>query len=56
LRYCVCFDEGTDKSISEIIAEVKKYKCNLVEVTGGEPLFQNECYELMKALCDEGLK
>lgn len=55
--YCdteYAFYEGEDKSIDEIIAEVKKYNCNLVEVTGGEPLFQEECYALLKSLCDEG--
>jgi 7-carboxy-7-deazaguanine synthase len=39
-------------SIDEIIEEVKKYNCNLVEVTGGEPLVQKESLELMKKLCD----
>jgi 7-carboxy-7-deazaguanine synthase len=41
-------------SISQIIDEVKKYNCKLVEITGGEPLFQNESIDLMKQLCDEG--
>lgn len=48
------FYEGEDKSIDETIFEVKKYDCKLVEVTGGEPLFQSECYDLVKRLCDEG--
>jgi len=55
--YCdteYAFYEGEDKSIEEIINEVKKYNCNLVEVTGGEPLVQKECLDLMKRLCDEG--
>jgi len=55
--YCdteYAFYDGEDKSIDEIISEVKKYNCKLVEVTGGEPLFQNECYDLLKKLCDEG--
>ncbi len=57
--YCdteYAFYEGEDKSIDEIIDEVKKYKCNLVEVTGGEPLMQEESLELMKRLCDEGFE
>lgn len=57
--YCdteYAFNEGTDKSIPEIIEEVKKYKCNLVEITGGEPLFQKECNELITALCNEGFE
>jgi 7-carboxy-7-deazaguanine synthase len=57
--YCdteYAFYEGEDKSIEEIINEVKKYNCNLVEVTGGEPLVQKECLDLMKRLCDEGFE
>ena len=55
--YCdteYAFYSGEEKSVSEIIKEVKKYKCNLVEITGGEPLVQAESMELMKSLCDEG--
>ena len=55
--YCdteYAFYEGEEKSIEEIINEVKKYNCKLVEVTGGEPLVQKECLDLMKRLCDEG--
>ena len=55
--YCdteYAFYEGKDKSIEEIIKEIKKYNCKLVEVTGGEPLVQKECLDLMKRLCDEG--
>lgn len=55
--YCdteYAFYEGEDKSIEEILTEVKKYDCRLVEITGGEPLFQKECYMLMEKLCDEG--
>lgn len=55
--YCdteYAFYEGEDKSIEEILTEVKKYNCNLVEVTGGEPLVQKECLDLMRKLCDEG--
>jgi 7-carboxy-7-deazaguanine synthase len=50
------FYEGEDKSIEEILNEVKKYNCNLVEVTGGEPLVQKESLDLMKSLCDEGFE
>ena len=53
--YCdteYAFFEGSDKSIKSIIDEIKQYDCNLVEVTGGEPLMQEESLELMKKLCD----
>ncbi len=57
--YCdteYAFYDGKDMSIEEIIAEVSKYKCRLVEVTGGEPLVQKESLELMKQLCDAGFE
>ncbi|MBK7105482.1 MAG: 7-carboxy-7-deazaguanine synthase QueE [Ignavibacteriae bacterium] len=47
------FYEGKDYSINEILTEIKKYKCNLVEITGGEPLVQKESLELMKILSDQ---
>jgi 7-carboxy-7-deazaguanine synthase len=54
--YCdteYAFFEGNERSLDEIIEEVRKYNCKLVEVTGGEPLMQDESIELMKKLCDE---
>lgn len=53
--YCdteYAFYEGRDLSVDEIISEVEKYECNLVEITGGEPLVQLEVHELMTKLCD----
>ena len=57
--YCdteYAFFEGTDFSVSEIISEVNKNGCNLVEITGGEPLLQKEVHVLMKELCDLGFQ
>lgn len=57
--YCdteYAFYEGTDFSIGEIVNRVKSYDCKLVEITGGEPLMQSECLDLMKQLCDEGFE
>jgi 7-carboxy-7-deazaguanine synthase len=48
------FYEGKKMSLREIMSEVKKYDCRLVEVTGGEPLAQEGVHELMKILCDDG--
>ena len=42
------FHDGNDMSIDEIVDEIKKYPCKLVEVTGGEPLFQKNCINLLK--------
>lgn len=47
------FFGGEEKSIKEIMAEVKESGPLLVEITGGEPLMQSECYALMKELCDQ---
>lgn len=55
--YCdteYAFYEGQDYSIEQIITEIKKYSCRLVEITGGEPLVQVECLTLIKQLCDLG--
>jgi 7-carboxy-7-deazaguanine synthase len=55
--YCdteYAFYEGRDFSIEEILDEIKKYNCKLVEVTGGEPLVQSECLPLLQKLCDDG--
>ena len=46
------FHDGNDMSIDEIVDEIKKYPCKLVEVTGGEPLFQKNCINLLKKLVD----
>ncbi len=57
--YCdteYAFYEGKDLSVDQILSDVNKYECKLVEVTGGEPLFQNESIDLMKRLCDEGFE
>ncbi|MCX8056234.1 MAG: 7-carboxy-7-deazaguanine synthase QueE [Ignavibacteria bacterium] len=57
--YCdteYAFYEGKDMTIEEILDEIKKYNCKLVEVTGGEPLLQTGVFDLMKKLCDEGYK
>lgn len=55
--YCdteYAFYEGTDRSVEEIINEVKSFGCRLVEITGGEPLVQENVHILMKQLCDMG--
>jgi 7-carboxy-7-deazaguanine synthase len=55
--YCdteYAFNNGEEKSIDEILKLVKEYNCPLVEVTGGEPLFQPNVHELLAALCNEG--
>lgn len=54
--YCdteYAFYDGKEMSINEVLEVVKGYNCKLVEVTGGEPLWQENVHELMERLCDE---
>lgn len=58
-NYCdteYAFFEGQDMSFQKIIKKVKSYNCNLVEITGGEPLIQDNVIPFMKLLCDQGCK
>ena len=48
------FHEGRKMSIDEVLAEVDRYGCPLVEVTGGEPLLQPEVLPLMSRLLESG--
>ena len=48
------FHEGRRMSIDEVIAEVDRYDCKTVEITGGEPLLQREVYALMDRLLTSG--
>jgi len=49
------FHGGEWREIGDIVEEVKKYKTRHVCVTGGEPLAQKRCLDLLRRLCDEGL-
>jgi 7-carboxy-7-deazaguanine synthase len=48
------FTGGDHFTIDQIMARVESFGCKLVEVTGGEPLAQKECFDLIKRLCDDG--
>src|SRR5438552_262390 len=48
------FDEGTKRSVDDVIAEVERHDCPLVEITGGEPLLQEDVYSLMSELLARG--
>jgi 7-carboxy-7-deazaguanine synthase len=48
------FTEGRKMSIDEVIAAVDAHDCPLVEITGGEPLLQEEVYPLMDRLLAGG--
>ncbi len=40
--------------MDDVLARVRAYNCQLVEVTGGEPLAQRAAFPLITRLCDEG--
>ena len=48
------FTGGTRKNFDEIFAQLKDFGCNLVEVTGGDPLAQKNVYPFVTRLLDEG--
>jgi 7-carboxy-7-deazaguanine synthase len=50
------FTGGDHFEIDDVVAQVRSLGCNLVEVTGGEPLAQKEGFELIGRLCDEGFE
>lgn len=56
-RWCdteYAFYQGEWRTLEEVLAEVARHDCPLVEVTGGEPLLQPGCLPLLAALCDAG--
>ena len=48
------FPEGRAMEVTEIIEEVERYRCDLVEITGGEPLLQEDVYPMMDRLTAAG--
>lgn len=55
--YCdtaYAFTGGTRTSIDAVIDQVEQYETRYVTVTGGEPLAQPSCLELMTRLLDKG--
>jgi len=48
------FHEGRKMSVDEVVAAVDAAGCELVEITGGEPLLQEDVYPLMDRLLAAG--
>src|SRR4051812_27560258 len=48
------FHEGRKMSIDDIVGEVERHGCQTVEITGGEPLLQEDVYPLMERLLGSG--
>jgi 7-carboxy-7-deazaguanine synthase len=56
--YCdttYAFKGGENRSIDAIVDEVLSYGVQHVTVTGGEPLAQKRCINLLRVLCDKEL-
>ncbi len=48
------FTGGDHVGFDDIFAKLTDFGCNLVEVTGGEPLAQKNVYPFITELCDRG--
>lgn len=48
------FHGGTPCEVDDVVAEVEAHGTSLVELTGGDPLEQEDVYPLMTALLDRG--
>ncbi len=58
-RWCdteYSFYGGTKMTTDEVMKKVDGFGCRLVEVTGGEPLLQQEVYPLMDRLLADGYR
>ena len=55
--YCdteYAFSGGGNMTLDEILTKVASYGTRFVTVTGGEPLAQKACFDLLRMLCDAG--
>ncbi len=53
-KYALDFNsEYFELNYDELLQEIKKYDCNFIEFTGGEPLEQ-DIYGIMTELCNDG--
>ncbi len=48
------FQGGTSYDIEDVVNQVREHGCNLVEITGGEPLVQPGAFRLARRLLEEG--
>ena len=58
-QYCdtaYAFSGGVIYDLAQVLREVRQYDARYVTVTGGEPLAQPGCLELLTLLCDEGFE
>ena len=50
------FYGGREMSEEAILSEINRYHCNLIEITGGEPLHQPTVFPFITRLCQEGFE
>src|SRR5882757_9668610 len=48
------FYEGRKRSVEDVLGDVAQHQCRLVEITGGEPLLQDDVFPLMETLMARG--
>lgn len=48
------FHGGETMALAAVLAKVREFNTPRVTVSGGEPLAQRQCIELLRLLCDEG--
>ena len=56
-HYCdtaYAYEEGEELTVEDVLRRLATYPCRLVEITGGEPLLQEDVYPLMERLLAEG--
>jgi 7-carboxy-7-deazaguanine synthase len=54
-RYCdteYAFHQGRRRTLQSLLDQTAQYPCQLVEITGGEPLLQPNVHPLITALCN----
>lgn len=57
--YCdtrYAYEEGEELDVENVLTRVAGYDCRLVEITGGEPLVQEETPLLIRRLLDKGYR
>lgn len=58
-RYCdteYAFYKGSKFTLKSILQQISRFRTRHLTVTGGEPLAQKACIDLLELLCDEGYR
>jgi len=50
------YNDGKEMTVKQVIDKIKKYPCKYICLTGGEPLIQNEIYNLIDSLLEENYR